>query len=474
MLYPTINFDNFSPTLEDLVTSGYQVFDETWGTYVPEHKTVLCGKILRAYWYYQIGQDTPDRFRHYLNQRLDLIMPYYNQLYKSELLKIDPLINHYLSTDGHTVKDLFKEATKANSAVGKAIRDFANSAKDTTDFKGNLAGAYETVSSRDIHSDSQEDGERDKTTDRTETINRTENETIKVIENKTTDQSTTENETANTKTVEDNSVTLDSTENETTNRTIEATMEDTKKETVATTGSGDSTTNETMNQSTNTRKDYADTPQKQLTSGSIRSDYLTNVTWNDEDTDRTTNTTVNNSYEENKTTDTTENKTENTTDNTTRELTRKDQTAEAKDKTEDLTRDVKGTLNETVDTTTDTTRDLTVKQDETENTTEKEGWGIHKTETTDDDYKENKGTNEDTKSNQIGEHFDNGSSNETTSTASSQDEKAKQSDTEKTAQKAQGFINVSQSDLLTAFRSTFLNIDRLVIEELRDCFMEVF
>ena len=48
--------------LGQLVSTGYQVFDDTWSTYIPEHKSELCAKIVRHYFFYEIGQDTPDKF----------------------------------------------------------------------------------------------------------------------------------------------------------------------------------------------------------------------------------------------------------------------------------------------------------------------------------------------------------------------------------------------------------------------------
>lgn len=93
----------YTMELGKLVGSGYEIFDDSWTTFVEMHKTELCDKIIRHYFFYEIGQETPDRFKHYLNEHLARIMPYYNQLYKSELLEIIPLYNHFLETNS---KDL--------------------------------------------------------------------------------------------------------------------------------------------------------------------------------------------------------------------------------------------------------------------------------------------------------------------------------------------------------------------------------
>ena len=474
MIYPKVEFENYAPTLENLVQSGFQPFDDTWNTYVPEHKVVLCNKILRAYWYYQIGQETPDRFKHYLNQTLEEVMPYYNQLYASELIKINPILNQVLTTKGKTLTDLAKIASTSNSEVAQAIRDFANSAKDVGKVTGNLSGAYSTQSERDITDVYEKEGTNDKTTDRTETIDRTENENTNVTTKETTDQGTTENQKYNATTTEDNTITTNRTENETDERTVNRTLNETKNETMHDEGEGSSNTTENMTQSVDGQKLYSDTPQKNLSTNSIRQDYLTNATFTSENTDRDTTTDTSNTYSEDKTTETTTNQTEETTDNTTIEKTITDTETQDKSKEEESTKDTTGQLDKTVDTTSNTTRTLTAKQEEDEHTKEDEDWTESGNSKRDDDFTEQKGTNEDTRRDSVSNHFDNGSSNESTSKAGAEETKENTKQNEDTETTMQGYINVSASALLQAFRETFLNVDRMIIEEVRSCFMEVF
>lgn len=70
----------------DLGLRDYPLFDEGY-------RNVLNKKIMDEYFFREIGQETPERFKHHLNHTLNMIMPYYNQLYRSELLTIDPLYN---------------------------------------------------------------------------------------------------------------------------------------------------------------------------------------------------------------------------------------------------------------------------------------------------------------------------------------------------------------------------------------------
>lgn len=68
------------------IFSDFPIFDEK---YRPE----LCKKILRHYYTREICCETLGRWKLFLSDKMKNIMPYYNQLYQSELLKIQPLVS---------------------------------------------------------------------------------------------------------------------------------------------------------------------------------------------------------------------------------------------------------------------------------------------------------------------------------------------------------------------------------------------
>ena len=65
----------------------YPIFNETY-------RTVLQDKIIRHYYMREIGCETFGMWQLMLCDKLNEIMPYYNQLYNSQLLEIEPLINN--------------------------------------------------------------------------------------------------------------------------------------------------------------------------------------------------------------------------------------------------------------------------------------------------------------------------------------------------------------------------------------------
>ena len=68
----------------DLQLNEYPIFDENY-------RQKLNQKIINHYYFREIGFETVGLFRFYLKQTMNEIMPYYNQLYESTLLEIDPL-----------------------------------------------------------------------------------------------------------------------------------------------------------------------------------------------------------------------------------------------------------------------------------------------------------------------------------------------------------------------------------------------
>lgn len=68
------------------IFSDFPIFDENY-------RSELCKKILRHYYTREICCETVGRWKLFLSDKMKNIMPYYNQLYQSELLKIQPLVS---------------------------------------------------------------------------------------------------------------------------------------------------------------------------------------------------------------------------------------------------------------------------------------------------------------------------------------------------------------------------------------------
>lgn len=66
--------------------TAYPIFDEKF-------RDTLNAYIKNHFMFREIGFETPAMFDHYIGMTLSEIMPYYNELFKTTLLEINPLVN---------------------------------------------------------------------------------------------------------------------------------------------------------------------------------------------------------------------------------------------------------------------------------------------------------------------------------------------------------------------------------------------
>lgn len=83
-----------------LDSSWDKIFDNEFPIYDESYRKVLCKKILKHYYMREIGAETVGLWTMWLNERMELIMPYYNQLYESALLKFNPMYDVDVTTTG--------------------------------------------------------------------------------------------------------------------------------------------------------------------------------------------------------------------------------------------------------------------------------------------------------------------------------------------------------------------------------------
>lgn len=75
-----------------------KIFDFQFPIFDPSYKKVLCKKILKHYYTREIGAETYGLWKLWLDTRLNEIMPYYNEMYRSAAIQYDPTHNVNLTT----------------------------------------------------------------------------------------------------------------------------------------------------------------------------------------------------------------------------------------------------------------------------------------------------------------------------------------------------------------------------------------
>lgn len=97
------------------------------------YRKLLCKKILRHYYLREIGSETVGIWKLWMNTKLAEIMPYYNKLYESELLKFNPLYNTDLARTHNRKENTVSETdtktdslTKDSEKTGTVTNDESN------------------------------------------------------------------------------------------------------------------------------------------------------------------------------------------------------------------------------------------------------------------------------------------------------------------------------------------------------------
>lgn len=94
----------------------FPIFDENY-------RAVLETKILKHYYFREIGCETVGQWKVMLDMRMNEIMPYYNQLYESAALKFDPLTDFNYNKEGSRDGSSNKTTQENRQFVGRIQGD---------------------------------------------------------------------------------------------------------------------------------------------------------------------------------------------------------------------------------------------------------------------------------------------------------------------------------------------------------------
>lgn len=106
---------NYTIRLKNLLDSGFNIWetgDKAFPIYEELHREALKQKIIDNYYMQEIGFETPQTFKHYLNTRMRTIMPYYNSKYAA-LAKFMTVPENFYTYDEHT-EETGKEYNKSD------------------------------------------------------------------------------------------------------------------------------------------------------------------------------------------------------------------------------------------------------------------------------------------------------------------------------------------------------------------------
>lgn len=150
--YDKIN-EIIQKSIPKIFSFDFPIFDE-------KYRNVLCTKILRHYYTREICEEVVGLWKLRLETRLNEIMPYYNQLYKSELITFNPMYDTDLTTENNANRTETRQETENNTEdkTGENARNRDYTDKATTTGESNVTNedsgtTTNTNTSNDLYSD---------------------------------------------------------------------------------------------------------------------------------------------------------------------------------------------------------------------------------------------------------------------------------------------------------------------------------
>lgn len=218
----SVGFNNINQVLD---LSWNKIFTTKCTFFNEEYRKHLCIKILKHYYTREISAETVGLWKLWMNRKLEEIMPYYNQLYESELIDFEPLddtnmtrlINEITGTDNTENRNSTENRTNNTTTNTDSNTSATGSIKDTSETESD-----ETVGFTEEYSDTPQ-GSLSGVTNMNYLTNATKRDTdTNTSQNGTYNRNTTDNTDFTDKTTSD-------TTEKTTNEQINTSKEDKKR-----------------------------------------------------------------------------------------------------------------------------------------------------------------------------------------------------------------------------------------------------
>ena len=134
--------------VEEIIDNSIgKIFDFNFPIFDENYRCVLERKIIRHFYTREIGLETVGLWKLKLATKLNEIMPYYNQLYKSALYEYNPLYNVDYTTE-RKISDKGNTKSKSESGLNSVIdRDNNYKANETR----NTSNTDETIGSNEAN-----------------------------------------------------------------------------------------------------------------------------------------------------------------------------------------------------------------------------------------------------------------------------------------------------------------------------------
>lgn len=121
-----------------IFTSTPQIFDESY-------RKIICKKILKHFYLREIGAETFGIWKFWMNTKMEELLPYYNQLWKSELLEFNPLYDVDVTKTYTKTGDTDTTNSNTLNKSGSSSSDESGSTDSTDKVTSTSTGTTDTA-----------------------------------------------------------------------------------------------------------------------------------------------------------------------------------------------------------------------------------------------------------------------------------------------------------------------------------------
>lgn len=158
---------------------NFEIFDFHYDFYDEELKANFQKKFINHYYFDEIGAETVSRWKHQLASRLNMIYPYYYQLYQTELKSkdIDFMLNKDLREEFERIVEAEEQSNSKSTANGtnngdskthSKVSNLDNGVASVSMGRGDLTGESEDQSTTTNETKSNSTNQNEKTDKQTE------------------------------------------------------------------------------------------------------------------------------------------------------------------------------------------------------------------------------------------------------------------------------------------------------------------
>ena len=152
---------HYTATIKALIDNGFDLGLQDYPIWNETYRNTLNKKIIDHYYMDEIGYETAELFKHFLNARMNEIMPYYNDLYNNQEKIIQDTLENVNLTETSTRNNTNTvNSTSSSTNNGKNLfQDTPQGQIDFTDLESQKWATNLTMNKNDINDNSTSNGE---------------------------------------------------------------------------------------------------------------------------------------------------------------------------------------------------------------------------------------------------------------------------------------------------------------------------